>query len=83
MQKIKQMLGGSTLAGWSAWACSETCTTKLWGSAAEQSGLAAGGLAGDEIEQLWHEYEEAATPEANLVKDFDKVCRNSMWALQV
>lgn len=33
-----------------------------------------GGLyAGDDIEQLWHEYEDASTPEANLVKDFDKV----------
>lgn len=30
-------------------------------------------VAGDEIEKLWYEYENASTPEANLVKDFDKV----------
>ncbi|GAB4820545.1 hypothetical protein N2152v2_007591 [Parachlorella kessleri] len=42
VKRIKEMLGGSSLAG-------------------------------AEIEELWHEYEEAATPEANLVKDFDKV----------
>lgn len=30
-------------------------------------------LAGDEIEKLWYEYENASTPEANLVKDFDKI----------
>lgn len=26
-----------------------------------------------EVEALWHEYEDGATPEALLVKDFDKV----------
>ena len=30
-------------------------------------------LAGEEMEQLWLEYEAGETPEANLVKDFDKV----------
>lgn len=29
--------------------------------------------AGKEIELLWQEYEQAQTPEARLVKDFDKV----------
>lgn len=29
--------------------------------------------AGEEIEQLWHEYEQGQTPAAQLVKDFDKV----------
>ena len=26
------------------------------------------------MEDLWHEYESASTPEARVVKDFDKVC---------
>lgn len=30
-------------------------------------------LAGEEIEQLWHEYEQGQTPAAQLVKDFDKL----------
>ena len=30
--------------------------------------------AGREVEQLWQEYESASSPEAMLVKDFDKVC---------
>ncbi len=30
--------------------------------------------AGSEIQELWQEYEAGQTPEANLVKDFDKVC---------
>jgi len=30
-------------------------------------------LAAEEIEKLWHEYEAGETPEAKLVKDFDKV----------
>ena len=29
--------------------------------------------AGKEVEELWHEYESASSPEAQLVKDFDKV----------
>lgn len=29
--------------------------------------------AGEEIEALWHEYEQGQSPEARLVKDFDKV----------
>jgi 5'-deoxynucleotidase YfbR-like HD superfamily hydrolase len=29
--------------------------------------------AGEEIAQLWREYEQGQTPEARLVKDFDKV----------
>lgn len=28
---------------------------------------------GEEIEQLWHEYEQGTSPAAQLVKDFDKV----------
>ena len=30
-------------------------------------------MAADEMEALWHEYEQGQTPEAKLVKDFDKV----------
>mmetsp|Transcript_1828 Transcript_1828/g.5334 ORF Transcript_1828/g.5334 Transcript_1828/m.5334 type:complete len:214 (+) Transcript_1828:144-785(+) len=30
-------------------------------------------LAGEEIEQLWHEYEQGTSPAAQLVKDFDKL----------
>jgi len=30
-------------------------------------------LAGDDIESLWNEYERGKTPEASLVKDFDKL----------
>ncbi|PRW56098.1 HD domain-containing 2-like [Chlorella sorokiniana] len=30
-------------------------------------------LAGEEIEALWHEYEQGQSPEARLVKDFDKL----------
>lgn len=30
------------------------------------------GFAGEEIEQLWHEYEGGTTLAAQLVKDFDK-----------
>ncbi len=33
------------------------------------------GFAGEEIEQLWHEYEAGMTPAAQLVKDFDKARR--------
>ncbi|KAJ0985822.1 hypothetical protein J5N97_004178 [Dioscorea zingiberensis] len=32
-----------------------------------------GGLRADEIKELWAEYENNSSPEANLVKDFDKV----------
>lgn len=28
---------------------------------------------GEEIQQLWHEYEKGTSPAARLVKDFDKV----------
>ena len=36
--------------------------------------------AGAEIEALWHEYEAGATPEAQLVKDFDKA--RALWFRQ-
>lgn len=39
----------------------------------QMKGMLGGCLAGDEIEQLWEEYEAAQTEEAKLVKDFDKV----------
>lgn len=29
---------------------------------------------GQEIEALWQEYEDGKSPEALIVKDFDKVC---------
>ena len=31
-------------------------------------------LAAEEIKELWEEYENNSSLEANLVKDFDKVC---------
>lgn len=34
--------------------------------------------AGKEVEELWHEYESASSPEAQLVKDFDKVGSRQM-----
>lgn len=35
--------------------------------------LISAAVAGKEVEELWHEYESASSPEAELVKDFDKV----------
>jgi 5'-deoxynucleotidase YfbR-like HD superfamily hydrolase len=32
-------------------------------------------IAADEIKELWEEYENNSSIEANLVKDFDKVSR--------
>lgn len=32
--------------------------------------------AGQEVQALWQEYEGGKTPEALMVKDFDKVCWN-------
>ena len=31
---------------------------------------------GQEVEELWQEYEDGNSPEALMVKDFDKVCWN-------
>lgn len=31
------------------------------------------GVAAEEVEQLWLEYEQQQTPESHLVKDFDKL----------
>lgn len=31
-------------------------------------------MAGQEVEVLWQEYEDGKSPEALMVKDFDKVC---------
>lgn len=39
----------------------------------EMCKLLGGGLAADEVKNLWLEYENNASLEANLVKDFDKV----------
>lgn len=36
-------------------------------------GILGGGLRADEIHQLWNEYEDNSSPEAKIVKDFDKV----------
>ena len=30
-------------------------------------------LGGEEIERLWHEYEDGVTPESKLLKDLDKL----------
>ena len=37
--------------------------------------------AGQEIEQLWLEYEQGSTPEAQLVKDFDKVLQKPAFPI--
>ena len=104
VQRIKEMLGGSTLAG--AHACMHACTLESvgggggvgWGRAhdawttcacaADQgvcvrahgttrplstSSPARPVPAAEEIEALWREYEGAQSPEARLVKDFDKL----------
>ena len=42
-------------------------------SATALSTLQAHPRAGKEVEELWQEYEAASSPEAMLVKDFDKV----------
>lgn len=63
------------LAAWLVWA------TLAHGSlAAQHAQLAqwsscpfAHAAEGEEIEALWHEYEQGQSPEARLVKDFDKV----------
>lgn len=39
----------------------------------EMCGILGGGSIADEIYQLWNEYEENSSPEAKIVKDFDKV----------
>jgi len=39
----------------------------------EMCGILGGGLRADEIHQLWNDYEENSSPEAKIVKDFDKV----------
>uniref|UniRef100_A0A0D6QX42 5'-deoxynucleotidase n=1 Tax=Araucaria cunninghamii TaxID=56994 RepID=A0A0D6QX42_ARACU len=39
----------------------------------EMCQLLGGGLRAEEIRELWNEYENNSSPEANLVKDFDKV----------
>lgn len=48
---------------------------KLEAGAIEQirDALGSDALAGEEIQQLWHEYEEGTSPAAQLVKDFDKL----------
>ena len=38
-------------------------------------------IAAEEIKELWAEYENNASLEANLVKDFDKVC--IIWAFKL
>lgn len=35
----------------------------------------------EEVRELWQEYENNSTPEAKLVKDFDKVCKLKMLAM--
>lgn len=39
----------------------------------EMCSLLGGGIAAEEVKELWLEYENNASAEANLVKDFDKV----------
>ena len=44
---------------------------------AELKGTLGECMAADEIEKLWLEYEKGETNEAKLVKDFDKVSKDS------
>lgn len=37
-------------------------------------------LAAEEIQELWQEYENNSSLEANLVKDFDKACNSAFYA---
>ena len=77
MARIRDMLGSDTAAGRHStprehWRCTRhayhhdgfsecsTCPERASSS-------------GQEVEELWQEYESATTPEAMLVKDFDKV----------
>lgn len=102
VQKIKAMLGGSTLAGgcmrWWVRASmrpgrdAETGAAHVVACESEPAALLhlppllnqppptkhkrtqpPRGAAGEEVEALWHEYEQGQTLEAKLVKDFDKV----------
>ena len=70
IQKMRDMLGTSVVAGETSWRaqCKYTCTCVV-GTKSSNS------PAGEEIEELWHEYEQGQTPAAQLVKDFDKVLR--------
>lgn len=86
VQRIKATLGGATLAGacaagvGPAWAAAGGRSTGRmacwWRGCAETAHCPWRALltpAGDEVEALWHEYEQGQSPEARLVKDFDKV----------
>lgn len=94
LQKMRGMLGGSlagapggardwVLAQWRAHLWHHACTVTLRTCSAHG--------AGEDIYELWHEYEQGQTAEARLVKDFDKVepsthavasmqCLHKSWA---
>ena len=38
-------------------------------------------ISGREIEALWQEYEDGKSPEALMIKDFDKVCPIALASL--
>ncbi|KAL8241925.1 hypothetical protein R6Q59_012227 [Mikania micrantha] len=40
----------------------------------EMCNVLGGGMRAEEIQELWREYEDNTSLEANLVKDFDKLC---------
>lgn len=68
IQKMRETLGTSVVAGDTGAALLVTARSifNLMMQGFDQS-------AGEEIEQLWHEYEQGQTPAAQMVKDFDKV----------
>ena len=75
VQQIQQMLGGASLAGERAALGRPRADPPRGGAHARP----AHARAGDEIAELWNEYEQAQTEEARLVKDFDKVGVQGRW----
>ena len=77
MARIRAMLGSDTAAGQLSMNRRRLRRRRhayQYDGCCECSAFAGYGLpAGQEVEELWQEYEAASSPEAMLVKDFDKV----------
>lgn len=76
IQKMRDTLGSNVLAGQIKFMlrkCTSSCTISMVKGSENTTEI--DHFAGEEIEQLWHEYEQGQTPAAQLVKDFDKVTR--------
>ena len=75
MARIRDMLGTDTSAGQQSKLCERRrcCAYKSDGSCERSAYALYASSAGKEVEELWQEYEAASSPEAMLVKDFDKV----------